>query len=356
MNNLEKMSEIFNIAEKEHINLFHDISKEEFYKEFDNTAKIINNCTKIQFDYEMKKLFTLFKDAHTNYFVPCEQLSCFITEIQNEYYLKSNKQYYKITNINNVPINEIVHKISKLETYESIEWLRFCITRDLNDLYTYKMIGVANENDNSITINCENDFTIQINQRTFNTSTSIPQIAFYEYKILENNTLYIRYLKCKENENYPFKSMVDSIKKEFTGSNFILDLRNNMGGHSEIINPLQEYLMEKNMNGCILINNGVFSSGRFAVARFKNTLNVTTIGSPTGGTAKSYGNPKTYNVEDSSFCCSQNLWDFSNIFGYDGSIQPDIPAENTIDDLKNKNDRVLDLAKDYIQSSVNIKE
>ena len=94
----------------------------------------------------------------------------------------------------------------------------------------------------------------------------------------------------------------------------------------------------------MLIDNGVFSSGRFAVARFKRDFNTTIIGEETGGAAKSYGYNQNDKVEDLSFSYSIRLWDFSDIFGYTGSIKPDIEVVNTIEDIEANRDKQLEIA------------
>ena len=100
----------------------------------------------------------------------------------------------------------------------------------------------------------------------------------------------------------------------------------------------------------MLINEGVFSSGRFAVAEFKEAFNAPLIGEGTGGAAKSYGYNKNLTVENKRFSVSIRLWDFSDVFGYTGSIKPDIFVPTTIADFKNKTDTQLKTAINYLNN------
>ena len=157
----------------------------------------------------------------------------------------------------------------------------------------------------------------------------------------------MKYSACKEVEEYPFNEFmkdIEKIVKEKGVSKYIIDVRDNEGGNSEILNPFQDFVKEKNLKGVMLINRGVFSSGRFAVARFKNNFNIPLIGEPTGGAAKSYGYNRNLKVEDKNFSVSLRLWDFSDIFEYEGAIQPDIYVPITIDDIKNNKDPQLQVA------------
>ena len=99
-----------------------------------------------------------------------------------------------------------------------------------------------------------------------------------------------------------------------------------------------------------IIDNEVFSSGRFAVARFKRDFNTPLIGQPTGGAAKSYGYVKNLEKNGKRFSASIRLWDFSDVFHYQGSVQPDILVKNTISDLENDTDSQLDKALEVVKS------
>jgi C-terminal processing protease CtpA/Prc len=81
------------------------------------------------------------------------------------------------------------------------------------------------------------------------------------------------------------------------------------------------------------MNNGTFSSGGIAVYRMKKYANAIIIGENSGGKICSYGQTMYLNVENKRFSCSTKLFDFSDFFGYNGSIRPDVYVAYTIDDL-----------------------
>ena len=100
----------------------------------------------------------------------------------------------------------------------------------------------------------------------------------------------------------------------------------------------------------MLINNAVFSSGRIAVVRFKQEFNTPLIGEPTGSPVKAYGHIKELKLENKRFTVSTRFWDYSDIFGYDGGIQPDVLIPLTIEDVNNQKDSVLNYALDYLNN------
>jgi hypothetical protein len=74
------------------------------------------------------------------------------------------------------------------------------------------------------------------------------------------------------------------------------------------------------------------------------------IGTPTGGAASSYVYNNNDSLDDKSFSYSIRYWDFKDIFNDSGSIKPDIYVENSIEDLENNYDRVLDYALSYLKN------
>ena len=86
MTNKEKVIEIFRLLEENHINLYHDITKEDFEKELNKILEIADNLDDIHFDAEVSKLFSLFKDAHTMYPISDRYVEKCIKLINNKYY------------------------------------------------------------------------------------------------------------------------------------------------------------------------------------------------------------------------------------------------------------------------------
>ena len=99
MTNLETVKTIISQLEKNHVNLYHDVSKEQVYN-FISSVGDWNSLNEVGFDYQMKKLFALFKDAHTSYFIPGKIIiSQKIYFIQNEFYIKHGDRFEKILKI-----------------------------------------------------------------------------------------------------------------------------------------------------------------------------------------------------------------------------------------------------------------
>lgn len=347
MKNSKILNDILSVLQKEHVNLYHDITKEDVVK-YVNNIKNIDDLSSREFDYELLKLFALFKDAHTSYKIPYILIKEKITFLENKFYVFYKNKWKEIVKFGNIKSEGIISRLENIINFETIEWRNVLINDFINNHYVWEMLKIAD------IIELESGDKIPINIRTsFNKENRDP----YEFKIINNDILYVRYTACIENPNYKFKDFVKDIKKQVEKKHlqfYILDLRNNMGGSSEILNPFQNLVRNKNIQGVLLINNGVISSGRFAVARFKKEFNTPLIGQPTGGAAKSYGYTKLLEVDGKTFSVSIRLWDFSKTFGYEGAIQPDVPVKLTIDEISSNKDKVLDKAVSYIYKEINM--
>lgn len=371
MDKLDILNESIDIIEKHHPNLYHNITKEEFYKHKKKLADKANSLSQLKFDYKMKKLFALIGDAHTNYRFSHKNkdylLNAKFVEINNKYYVKDwttdDKMYYEVTKINNLDIDYIVDKIAETISYETESFKKYKIQDLLSDLYQLKMIEASKESDVSIT--CEilkNDkkelievglFKNQQNKNYGNKNINLN----YSFDIVNKNVLYIKYTRCREDERYPFMQMIKEIdiaKKKHSSTQFIVDLRNNLGGNSNVIKPLINYLKQNNMTGVTLIDKAVFSSGIFAVADLKRDLNAKIIGEPTGGPVETrYGNVRHKEVGNRSIGYSTKTFNFQSLFNYVGSVRPDILVYNTLDDYNNGTDTQLETAIETLQQENN---
>ena len=358
MTNKEKAIEIIDKAEQNHINLYHDISKEDFKIELDKFLCIADSLSDKAFDYEMLKLFALFKDAHTSYYIPYKCFDKKIYYIENKVLLKDGDNFKEIIKVKDMNIDDVIRYVSSMQNYETNEFLTTSLRWELNNLYVYDMLNLVNDDYSLDFIVKDNNKQEIINVKhitveEYKALGLFPVLPYYSYRII-NDIIIIEYKRCKEHEDYPFIKFVEEIKKEIEDKNitkYILDLRGNSGGDSSIINPLTEMIQEISLEGVLLIDNGVFSSGRWAIADFKKAVNPIMIGEPTGGAAASYGYTKNLSVEDKRFSVSIRYWDFSKVFGYSGSIQPDIFVPTTLKDLQENIDSQLNSALEYLKTN-----
>lgn len=349
--NSQILSAIIEKVEQEHKNLYHDISKENL-QSYISKIKNIDNLSPVEFDHEMLKLFALFKDSHTSYYVPWKSMDKKLMFLNNKFYVYHNDKYKEIISINGMTVEELYKKFVPLMNYETKEWLNAKIDRNINNRYFYEMLGIDIEQDLIIkTIDNEEIISKIVDEKSLQNNR---RQRAYSYKIIDNEILIFRYRACREEPDYPFADFISDLTAKIEKHNvkkYVLDLRNNGGGNSEILNPFQTLVREKQLEGVLIIDNGVFSAGRFAVARFKKEFNSPLIGEPTGGAVKSYGNCPPLELEGKHFSASQKFFDFSDVVDYEGGFRPDIYVPTTVEDLNNHYDRPLSVALETLKNN-----
>jgi hypothetical protein len=188
------------------------------------------------------------------------------------------------------------------------------------------------------------------------------------------NDEYIKiiYNRCRETGEKTMENAVnniDKIVKEKKTTNFIVDLRDNVGGKSSIIRPLIDYLSNNSTSLVTLIDRAVFSSGTLAALDLKDIGSIF-VGTGIGATINHFGEVFQINLPNSNLriqystkyfyydadhdgfhsVCGKNEFDKfisdSNNTKYFKPIifQPDIYVENKIEDYKNGRDKVLECA------------
>ena len=364
MKNSEILNQILRTLEKEHKNLYHDVSKQEI-EDYISHISDIDSLSRFEFEYEMRKLFAKFKDGHTQYEVPKIPLNKKLVFVQGKMYVKDGETFKEVKSIGGMDFKEVIKKFAEMQYYETKAYLKDCINEDINNFVSHIMLKLVNDD---YSIDCVVDNNGQEEKITLNEISDEKNFEKakpnYNFEILDNNILRINYSKCEQQEGYPFDEFVQDIKKEIESkeiTQFIVDLRGNHGGKSGIVIPLIETLKElkdkSNIDVALLIDNGVFSSGRWAVTDFKREFNAQLIGEPTGGAIVSYGRLIPLKLEVNPnwtirYTASAQKFDLREYggFGEDetGSIQPDIYIPKTIQDLRDNCDSQLNVAIDHL--------
>lgn len=217
---------------------------EELYETSLDTLKAKDTITVLDLRREMQRVLHDLGDAHTTTYTKFD-----------DKYLKTcperSANGYSITLVNGMTISEVYELIEPLYCYEDISWL----SCDLGSLCTYLYYGISVEpltilwednNGNEITdVYTESDFVpyeeyCEINSEYLDTTT----YKFVSYTIDTEKSLAVLTLKsCTYNNEY-----VNELKKMFTDiknqgiTNVAVDVRNNGGGNSTVVNEFIKYL------------------------------------------------------------------------------------------------------------------
>ena len=259
-----------------HLDFYLKHSKEELYDYINQFLTHNNVNNDYDFYYLMKcviKYMSGFSDSHTmvrkndNTWFPIR-----LKVVNNNVYIDrcfDEKKLKKIIKkINGVDINVIINEIANCTSYGTNGWLLSNIEGNLcskNDLLS---LPCMNSKDSKIIYELENDEKISFDiNKKYELETIYPKKEMEQYNVIDD-MLVFKYPSCKENN----KPDINKIEEIIIGNDikkFILDLRGNSGGNSNIIRPLLEYLSNKDLELFTLVDRGVFSSGRFAAMDMK---------------------------------------------------------------------------------------
>lgn len=363
MNRKDFVNEVFEKLEKNHINLYHDISKTEFEKCKNKFLKDVDNLDEVHFQGGMLKLFSLFKEAHLSYYTDLENhVYADFYQIGKEYFLYDDGEYKKITKINGINIDTVVEKLKTLVPYEVDTWAYRQIKSLIDSPVSLQMVDCGKDNF-KITYNLGLKKVVKktlTDEEIAELVKNKPKEKWYDYKTLKNGEiLYVKFATCNNIKGYEFSKFVDDMAKNLNKkpTACIVDVRFNRGGNSDVIMPLIDYLKKKQIKTYALMNNGTFSSATFALAYLKKDLKATFVGVEAGQPTSAYGNTHYLEVDGKTFTNCDRYFELSKVhnkqypvepflpvdaFDYSGIIKPDVKIEMKIEDVNKGIDTQLD--------------
>lgn len=180
------------------------------------------------------------------------------------------------------------------------------------------------------------------------------QPDYYWYRLTDNGeVLYFNYQNCAEQTGKPFEDfnndlwqVIDSQKPK----KIIVDLRNNSGGNSGILNPFLDRLGKSYLNQksrlYVLIGKSTFSSALMNAVNLKRNFQSVLVGESTSGNVNHYGETRGFQLPNSGVTVgySTRYWEVWK--GYEGALKPDVKIEYSIKNFS----AGIDEAIEYVRS------
>ena len=362
---------------KQHKNLFSKITKEEFNDMTNQLIDQVDQRGNKQVFVELNKIIAKVGDAHTsiNYWDGYSYPLQFWVSDGKVYVVNARTEleemmYSRVLKIDGVPIEIVVDQLTTLISHENESWVLAMLPNYLQSpVFLYGLDIIKNETEAVFTVekgNIVEDFTVSALEyeetcEYINTKTVDVLLGRYdkyydcEY-LTDHKALYFVYNVCADMEDQSFaefnNEMMNMLEQE-APDKIIIDLRNNSGGNSEILNPftkrLQRYMKSNSdVKVYILVGRNTFSSGMFAIYRIKEAVpKAIAVGEPTGGALDCYGEVRTFYLPNSQLPVSYSTkyFEFSKSFSYKndgvGTFLPDVKLQPTIEDIEKGNDVVL---------------
>ena len=364
-----------------HPGLYFFHTKEEFSTMLD---KCLDKESHDRYDiyYIVEKLikFLLDKyDSHTKLYFKNSIYFPISFKIQdNDFYIVNIIDKYKdvvggkLVSINNIPVKKIVYELEQIINYSTEEYKNIMLTSDIKQLYILRSLPSINNNIDKITyqINCDGK-VINVSFKETERYDKLESTAKENYTYEKvDDILIIHYNSCKDIEK--MTKLVEKLKTIENDINYyIVDIRNNSGGFSNINHILIDFLTGKSI--VTLINEAVFSSGRMMLVDLKK-IGSYVIGTNISTSLNAFGNvpgglevekldlivkrSNTYWYYDENLKCQGFTKD--NFYSYFKDkkellkpkvIEPDEYVYNTVDDIISNKDSQLERAIEYIKKN-----
>lgn len=169
--------------------------------------------------------------------------------------------------INGIPVEKIIKNIESITCYSVKEYLEVQIQKNLAIPNVLKSLPLFNPKETKFV------YTFFVNKKEMNYTFDLKKLNDYDklneiktknysYKII-NDVMVITYNSCKDIEAMEFfVKKINNIALKDSVTKYIIDLRGNTGGDSNVNKPLIRFLKGKKI--VTITNEEVFSSARMA--------------------------------------------------------------------------------------------
>ncbi len=176
-----------------------------------------------------------------------------------------------------------------------------------------------------------------------------PGTAYWNKYVDADRLLYFAYNACVEDSRVgSFAAFVEStmaFADQHPVDRFVIDLRNNGGGNSAIIEPLLEGLAKRPKLAdrvFVIIGMNTFSSAVLNAMQLKRRLHATLVGGRTAGSPSHFGEVKTFELPSSHLVVQYSTKYFAYPDFPGDAVEPDLAVAMTSTDWFSGRDRALD--------------
>lgn len=369
----ENLQEAFYKMKKIHPNLFFKITEAQFEKEMARSKENWDNLDYYGQIYEALRLRALLGDAHLWMRFPN------IVDGRFPFSVKKFKEGFCIVNvdlnsisqeilntqilaINGLLLEEIIEIATPIISTENGAF-DFEFEHSLQFEYFYRVLGIADKNEITLTLRDDSkifDLTVKTmgyNHKTKYAKKSKPLFEFRE----TNDYAYLKINSFRRSKSLNINKFHNEIMQSASKNKpIIIDVRDNTGGVFGLFKELWEILGTSKATGYCLVNHNSFSSSVLTVQYLRN-LGFTIVGEPMAQPASFHGNICDDVMTKSGIVIdvATALWD-QNVtrhrkgvpagFTYDkNAVIPDILIEESLQDLKNNKDSILDYCVNEIK-------
>ena len=363
-----------------HVNPFTKITKQQFDDAVAELDADIPNLQDHEIVTRMMQIVASIGDAHTSLNTNGSRLrfrtypiqtywftdGLFVTSIASAYTAALGKS---LIQVGTTDINEVNSKVSTVISHENDQWVKaqapariaspetLQALRVLPDLQTGTLV-VRDSNGQALPVNINSVFANQtINWVSLPDPDQVatplyrqhPELNYWFDYIDSAHTLYFQYNVCQNRTDLPFNQFLQQLQN-FSATHqidkFVVDLRNNTGGDSSILQPLINGLAsDPNINRSdrlfVIVGRLTISSGLLNAIDLRQRTHATFVGEATGGKPNHFGEVGSFRLPNSQLSVSYAKRFFNTVAGDPSSLFPDTNIELSSADFFAGRDPVL---------------
>lgn len=354
-----------------HKNLYFHLSEKEFNRQLEGLKNNVPHYTDEQIEIALSVILAGIGDTHTGSSIGSEyryplELHWFAEGI----YIKGAAKEYpnlldaRIITMNGRKIEEAADRLRPLLAGANESWFKTQIVYYLPIPGVLKYFGLSNSDEIELGLELKNGQLEKVNLKPMSYKEYVaadrPDKAvplyqshpyenyWYEY-LEEGKTVYINYSSCRQMRNKPFEIFDRELWKFIKSHDvdkLVLDIRENRGGISTILDPFIKELKNSGFNRqgklYVIIGKDTYSSAVLNAVRLKKETNARFVGEATGGEPNHYGEVKEFKLPNSKKAIRYSTKYFHRLDQDIKTLEPDEEIKETFAAYREGADPVLE--------------
>ena len=353
---INDISYLQNTLPRCHKNLYFKVSEEEFIKQLEGLKIKVPSYRDEEIEIEMSKIIASMGDTHTGSSIGSETTYPFEIYWFDEglYIVDTIKKYEQLINakvlsINGIPMEDVAKLVRPILGDANDSWFKNQIKYYLTNPNILQYFGVAKDNQIELEVQqvTGETQTVKVPPVVYDTVVPIAnmlkkeeKIPLYQKNPLDNywydyleeeKIVYFNYRSCRQMKKLPFEVFNNEIWnfiEKHEVQKIVIDLRDNQGGRSPILNDFIKKLKRSKLNeeGKIYVVTGraTFSSAILNVLELEKETKAILIGEPTGGAPNHYGEVKKFELPNSKKMIRYSTKYFERVKDDCDAVEPDV--------------------------------
>lgn len=359
--------------ERRHPNPYRYISKNDFRNLLHRNIENIGTAKDLWL--HIMSVVTKLKDGHTYLESSADVLGreTFIFDFRyfnNGYYLVSSSKNlskhlgYRLVGIDGFTVKDVEQKVKEFISQENETSIHYYFSSIIREPFLLEYLGVtrgkyitldiARGNENVFVKVSPRNYTCKkvfLRDMVKDGDITLQERESYWYTCFEDlNAFYFQYNDCAQRDDLKISEIVRSIK-DGNFQNIIIDLRNNRGGDSDVLNPLVRFLKESKgiFKVFVLVGIDTYSSGIINLLELCNIDGVVSVGEVPHGNPTHYGEVVSFVLPNSKL----RVFSSSKIFRFKGyqlgeSFKPTFVVNTEIQDMLDGRDVQMEFVRERI--------